>query len=819
MMIKKTFYNEKLTCPECANIILEKIEKMEDVKQAFFDFDNRMITILSEKEITDSEVNTFIEDVLKNEHSEKHFDKIQNIVTDEYNFTDIDCPNCAAKVERALNKREEIIDAEVNFFTKKIYIKHQNKYELYNIVSKVVKSIESDAEIKKINKESDNEIEHEDHEHEHCHHHHSDEHSDHFGTCECGCHHHEEKTNDNSEKSKIKKELKVALTIFGIMLYLVCTIFHLLGKEHVVITICFIISYLLVSYDILFNAIWSIFHKDFFGENTLMVIASLGAVIIGEPVEGIMVILLFKVGELCQNVATDNSRNEIKKLIDIKVNEVTLKDGTKKNIKDVNVGEIVTIKVGERIPLDGIIKEGKTDLDMKALTGESMPVSTKEGEEILSGSINLSRVIDVEVTKKDKDSTISKVMKLVEEASEKKSKSEKFITKFARIYTPCILIIAILVGLIEGILMGTEIKDVFINVFTILVISCPCALVISIPLGYFAGIGCASKMGILVKGGNYLEALNKVDSFVFDKTGTMTKGNFKVLEINPSKFTTKEEVLDIVSHVEMYSNHPIAESIKKEYGKTIDTSINESIQEISGQGLKMKKSDTVILVGNELLMKKNNISYTTPTCVGTIIHLACNKKYYGNIVIGDEIKEESFLLFKKLKKEKYNTVMLTGDSESVANDIAKRLEISKVYSKLMPSQKYDILRKIIKEKKGSIVYVGDGINDTPALKLADVGIAMGALGSDSAKEASDIVIMNDDLNKISDAIDISKYTRKIITQNIIFALSVKLLALLIGIWGILESLGMIIAIFADVGICILAIVNVMRILRFKPNRK
>ena len=831
---KQTFYNEKLKLLNNPNMLLEKIEEKHHIKQAIFDLDNCLITIISEKNITAEAVDNFVTELL-NQNLENDLvckseilnqEDINNIVTDEFNFINIDCPNCAAKVERALNKHNDIIDAEVNFLTKKIYIKHNNKYELYNIVSKIVKSVDKSAKISmdtneksefdklKPNMKFSSKHSHEHHEHNH--------------ECNCGHEHHkhDDKVNVKTKKKispskDVKKDLQVGLTIFGVLLFFICTGFYLSGAKHPVITACFALSYVLVSYDIIYKALWGLFHKDFFNESTLMVIASLGAMIIGEVIEAIMVILLFKVGELFQNLATNNSKNQIQKLMDLRVNKVTLKDGTRKNIKEVDVGEIVTVKVGERIPLDGIVKEGDTILDMKSLTGESIPVPTKEGEEILSGSINLSRVIDIEVTKRDNESTITKVLKLVEEASQKKSKSEKFITKFARIYTPCILLIAILVGIIQGVFFDIEIKDVFINVFTVLVISCPCALVISVPLGYFAGIGCASKYGILVKGGNYLEALTKLETLVFDKTGTITKGNFKVLSINPENGKTKEEILKIISYVEMYSTHPIAESIKKEYGKQLDNSVdhtNELIEELSGKGIRMIKEGKEIIVGNEELLKDFNIEFTICKEIGTIIYLAIDKEYCGNVVIGDEIKPEAYSLFKKLENSNYKKVMLSGDSKEVCDDISKKLGLNESYSKLLPNEKYEKLQDIISCKKGTVVYVGDGINDTPAIKLADVGIAMGALGSDSAKEASDIVIMNDDINKVHDAIKIAKYTKFIVVENIILALTIKLAALIIGILGVLKSFGMIIAIFADVGICIIAILNVMRILKYKLKK-
>lgn len=779
-MIKSSYYIKDLTCKECAQNIIDIIEHNDDVNNVIIDFDKKKITIFGERKFSYEEVYKIIKFVRKKDHSEHNLKSIGEVVTEEFTFEDIDCPNCALKVEEALNKNKDIIDAQVNFITKKIIIKHNDNCEVYNIVTKIVRSVEGDAKVYKGGCDD----------------------------CNCTCHTH--------HKHKSENNLKPVFMILGFAMLLSSIALKLLNIDTIYSKLMFLVCYFFLSYDLFIEAFNNIIHKEFFGESTLMIIASLGAMLIGEQIEGILVILLFKVGEFCQDKATEKSRNAIKDLIDSRENKVTLKDGTVKNVDEVNVGEVVTIKVGERIPLDGIIKEGTSEIDMKALTGESIPSEIKEGDEILSGSINLTRVIDIEVTKVSSDSTMTKVLKLVEEATNQKSQSEKFITKFAKVYTPCILIIAVIVALIQVILLN-DIKDVFNNFFTILVISCPCALVISIPLGYFAGIGKSSSEGILVKGGNYLEALTHIDTVVFDKTGTITKGNFKVLDVQSYNNHTKEEVINYVSLVEEYSLHPIATSIKTEFGKSNIILNNANIEEKSGEGIILTENNLKVLVGNEKLLNKYNIKYEKNNSYGTVLYLAINNEYYGCIIVGDEIKENAEELFNYLKLNHIKTIMLTGDSQEVGNHIASKLNIDEAYCKLLPNQKYDILKTTIDSKQNSILYVGDGINDTPSIKLADVGIAMGAIGSDSAKEASDIVIMNDDILKIKNVINISKYTKKIIIQNIIFALSVKLIALIIGITGILASLAMIIAIFADVGTCLICILNSMRILKYKTK--
>ncbi len=590
----------------------------------------------------------------------------------------------------------------------------------------------------------------------------------------------------------------------------------------------FISAYILLAYDIIYKSINGIIHKDIFNESLLMVVASLGAIILSvispikEFFEGCAVILFYKVGEYLQDKATDSTKDAIQSLLEIKVDEVTLIDGTKKKIKDVCIDEVMVVKVGERIALDGIIISGDTNLDMRALTGESNPVGILEGSEVLSGSINLSKVIEVRVTKTNDDSTLTKVKKLVEEANGKKSKQEEFIAKFARIYTPIILIIAALVGIIEGFTgIGIDpsisrVQGALNNVFSILVISCPCSLVISVPLAYFAGIGNASKNGVLVKGGNYLEALTNTKEIIFDKTGTITKGNFKVVDIK-SNAISKEELLKIAAQVEKYSTHPIATSIVNEYNNEIEDNKNSSLEEVSGQGLKLSYENTIIYVGNDKLMKANNINYEINDEVGSIVYIARNNEFLGSIVVRDEIKENSYELFKNLKDKNISTTMLTGDKKLYAEYVGKEVGINEVHYELLPQEKYAILDEKLTKKQGTIAYVGDGINDTPSLSRADVGIALGGIGSDSAKEVADIVIMNDDIKKVDTILKISKFTKKIIYENVIFILLMKLVALVVSSGGWLGSYAMLLSIFADVGVCLLCILNSLRVLYYKKK--
>ena len=806
MPIKKHLHVEGLDCPHCAEIIIENLEALDFIDEVNINYDTKDIIIISKNELDDNETNMVLEACLVNGHCEKHtFNHLQDVITEEYHFEDIDCANCAAKVERALNKDEDIINAKVNFINKKIIITHMNNVEVYDVVSKIVGRTEPGATVSK-------EEDHHEH-HHHAHHHHHD------GECSCEeCHHHEDV--EIIKDTKFRNIIRIAILCIGICGFLTSHILEQfeVANVDVLIIVLALVGYAAIGYNIIIKAILSIIHGDIFNENTLMLVASIGALCIKEFFEGTMVLLLYRIGEFFQDQATEKSKNAIKELMEIKVDKVTLLNGQEKNVKDVNVGEIISIRVGERIPLDGVLKSDDTNIDMKALTGESMPAHITHGEEVLSGSINLSKVIEVEVTKIDQESTLTKVRKLVEEASNQKSKTEQFITKFARIYTPVILLIAVAVFLIQFLIVKETIVDTLNNVFTILVISCPCALVISIPLAYFAGIGASSDNGILVKGGNYLEALNRAKYFVFDKTGTITKGNFKVSEVNPTAALSKDEMIELIARAEQYSLHPIAKSIEECYGKVVEEE-DLIAEEFSGAGVKVVIDKKTVLVGNDNLMKQFNIDFEKVDKVGTVLYLAIDNVYHGYLVISDEIKEESKDLINYLNAKNIITVMLTGDRYEVAEKIAKDANLSDFKAKLLPKDKYDYLKELINKQDGKVVYVGDGINDTPALRLADVGIAMGGMGSDSAKECADIVIMNDDLSKIKTSLDIAKYTKKIIFENVIFILFIKLVALLVGSIPALSlgKFGMIFAIFADVGVCLLAILNVLRILKFKKH--
>ncbi len=798
-MFKQKYHIELLHCQECANEIIEALEKLEFIIKVYIDYDNNDIYIESTKEIFEKDVISFANSVVNMAHSDHHrhtyLNNMQSIITEEYNIENIDCPNFAAKVEDALNKNKDIVDAKVNYINKKIIIKHLNNVEVYNVVSKIVTSFEKDAIVT--------------------------EEDDHHNGIECDCHHHHDEIGCNChhhEHSHSNKLIRKIIFIVGIIIFAFAKIFEIICEHNeydyeLVIRLAYLVGYILIAYDIILKSIKGILHKDFFNENLLMVVASIGALAINESFEGGMVVLLYKIGEFFQDKATEKSKNSIKELIEKKNDTVTLSDGSIKNVKDVNVGEVITVRVGEQIPLDGIIKEGNTNVDMKTLTGESRPVYIEMGDEILSGSVNLTRVINIEVTKKDTDSTISKVNKLITDATNQKAKSEQFITKFAKIYTPLVLIIALIVGIVQGIILKMNVVDTLNNVFSILVIACPCALVISIPLGYFAGIGRCSANGILVKGGNYIEALSNAKTFVFDKTGTITKGNFKVKKVFPVSPYTKEDILAIASSVEKYSIHPIATSIK-DASNSEDYEAN-SINEISGAGLKATINNDIILVGNDKLMLDNNIDYIKNDEVGTVLYLSKNGEFMGSILVCDEIRDESYQLFKTLQDNNYRTIMLTGDSEDVAKDVSEKLGINEFYAKILPQEKYDRLKEIIKRDNKEVVYVGDGINDAPSLRRADVGIAMGGVGSDSAKECADIIIMNDDILKISDGIKISKRTKFIVWENIIFTLFVKLCALVISISGILSQYAMLVDLFADVGVCLICILNVLRILKYK----
>ena len=614
---------------------------------------------------------------------------------------------------------------------------------------------------------------------------------------------------------KIKKKL-----IRIIISFILLVIAFILKLDNVIINdILFIISYLIVGYDIILKALRNITRGKVFDENFLMTIATIGAFFIGEFPEAVAVMLFYQVGELFQSYAVDKSRKSVASLMDIRqdyANVYRNEEINKVNPNDVNIGEIILIKPGEKIPLDGIVVEGNSLLNTLALTGESMPKSVTKGDEVLSGCINNEGILKVKVTKKFGKSTVSKILDLVENASSRKSKSENFISKFAKYYTPIVVIIAILLALIPPLLTDTNFKTWLYRALSFLVVSCPCALVISIPLSFFAGIGASSRIGVLVKGSNYLEALANTEIVVCDKTGTLTEGIFEVQKVNPIGYS-KEDLLRYTSYAESYSNHPIALSIKEAYGKAINEKQVTKTKELKGKGIIAKVESKEVLVGNEKLMIEYNIDYIKSNDIGTVIYIAIDKTFAGTIIISDKIKEDAYKAVKEFRKNNVKKiVMLTGDREEISKNVSEELKLDNYYAELLPQDKVKKLETLMQEKSidGKLVFIGDGINDAPVLALSDIGVAMGGLGSDAAIEAADIVIMTDEPSKLANAIKISKKTMQIVKENIVFAITVKILVLLLSALG---ATTLWCAVFADVGVSVIAIINALRILRVKED--
>lgn len=582
--------------------------------------------------------------------------------------------------------------------------------------------------------------------------------------------------------------------------------------------IMYAISYISAGGDVVKRAVYNIKDGEVFDENFLMAVASIGAFLIGEAPEGVAVMLFYQVGELFQSYAVGQSRRSIAALMDIRPDYANVfRNGGVVTVspEEVQIGEIIQVKAGERVPLDGIVTEGSSMLDTSALTGESLPREVIAGSELLSGCININGLIKAKVTKLYSESTVSKILELVENASSRKSKSEKFITKFARYYTPVVVVIAAILAIIPPLVIKeASFSEWIYRSLAFLVVSCPCALVISVPLSFFGGIGGASKNGILVKGSNYLEAMAKTEVVVLDKTGTLTKGVFKVQKIHSVR-DKPEDLLKIAAYAENYSNHPISLSLKDAYKKEIETGKISHVEEISGQGVSAVVENIKVLAGNDKLMEKFNIPYEKEASEGTVVHVAQDGEYAGYIVIADQIKDDAVEAMKALKQQNIkDIVMLTGDSESAGLNTARELGIDKVHARLLPADKVEKVEELISQKsgRGTLMFAGDGINDAPVLARADVGVAMGALGSDAAIEAADVVIMTDEPSKIAAAIKISKNTLKIAYQNIIFAISVKVLILILSTFG-LTSLWA--AVFADVGVAFIAVLNAMRALSFK----
>lgn len=628
--------------------------------------------------------------------------------------------------------------------------------------------------------------------------------------------------------TKKQKKVLIRIIIASVLIILLKLVFHFVNVNKYIELIAFLVPYFVIGYDILKKAVYGIFNRQVFDENFLMAIATVGAIALGEYVEGTAVMLFYQIGELFQSYAVGKSRKNITALMDIRPDYANIEvDGKLEQVDpdDVEVGSVIVVKPGEKIPIDGIVVEGSSTLNTSALTGESVPRSAKEGEEVISGCVNLTGLLKIKTDKEFGDSTVSKILDLVENSSMKKSRSENFITRFAKVYTPAVCIGALALAVIPpvvNLVMGnsSEWSKWLIRALTTLVISCPCALVISIPLSFFGGIGGASSRGILIKGSNYLEILSKAKYIVCDKTGTLTKGVFEVTDVVTANSYQKEELLKLAAYAESYSTHPISKSIRNACNENIDTNVISDIEEISGHGVCADIKGRKILAGNKKLMEQYGID-TTPTQsfidkkTGTLVYVSVDGVYAGCIIISDIIKPTSAKAVKDLKKAGVKkVVMLTGDSKKVADAVGKQIGVDVVKSELLPADKVFEVEKLLdeKEKNEVLAFVGDGINDAPVLSRADIGIAMGALGSDAAIEAADIVLMDDDPSKIATAMNISAKTLKIVHQNIVFALMVKFICLFLGAIGIAN---MWIAIFADVGVMVLAVLNATRCLVYK----
>lgn len=696
----------------------------------------------------------------------------------------LDCASCALKIEMQVNSLEDVERANMNFVTKTLAIEIEDENKAGSVLDSI-KDIINRLEPDVVVIEKGNKVDYNPHDHGHSH---------------------------GGEDSK-KTLIKIGI---GSVFFIMALIFKM--PQNMKFTF-YLISYLVIGGEVLQRAGKNILRGQIFDENFLMSIATIGAFAIGEFPEGITVMLFYQIGELFQDLAVNRSRKSIVELMDIRPDYANVKTGnTEKRLSpdEVAVGSHIIVRPGERVPLDGIVVEGNSMVDTSALTGESVPRDVEVGNTVLSGFINTNGLLVVEVTKEFGQSTVSKILELVESASSKKAPTENFITKFARYYTPFVVFVALALATIPPLVMErASFSNWLYKALVFLVISCPCALVISIPLGFFGGIGGASRQGVLIKGGNYLEALNNVHTVVFDKTGTLTKGVFKVTEINNNANISEDELVQYAAYAESYSNHPIALSILAAYGKEVNKEDIEGYEEILGHGIKAQVKGREILAGNKKLMDVNKIPYKAVETIGTVVYVAVDGGFAGSIIISDEIKEDSKDAIRALKDMGVRkTIMLTGDNEKVGIRVAEELEIDEVYSELLPDEKVKKLDLFDDQKslKGKLVFVGDGINDAPVLARADIGVAMGGLGSDAAIEAADVVLMTDEVTKLVSAIKTAKRTNRIVWQNIAFALAVKAIVLILGAGGIASMWE---AVFADVGVALIAVFNAMRVMNIR----
>ncbi|EGP5493219.1 cadmium-translocating P-type ATPase [Enterococcus faecium] len=689
-----------------------------------------------------------------------------------YRLEGLDCANCAMKIEKGVQKINGVKEATVNFTSGKLTIDAEEDHlaTIEQETKKVVKELEPDVKVTEIDKE---------------------------------------KVSEHGNEKERNTLFRILFSLAGIALLL------LFDFNEPIRLIGYLLIYLLIGYDVVKKAVMNIVKGKIFDENFLMSVATIGAMLIGEYPEAVAVMLFYQIGEYFQGLAVSHSRKSIRELMAIRPEtaHVQTAEGLMTvSPEDVQIGQFVLVKPGERVPLDGTIIEGESLVDTSALTGESVPKSVYVGETVLSGFINKNKPFLVQVEKSYENSTISKLLELVENASSKKAPAENFITKFARYYTPVVIGLAVLLAVLPPIVSGAAFSEWIYRALTFLVISCPCALVISVPLSFFGGIGGASKIGVLVKGSNYLELLAQTETVVFDKTGTLTKGDFSIqtidTKIDPKIF------MQYVASAEQFSTHPIAQSVLEGYAGPLLPTTN--IQEFAGEGILAEVDGKQVLVGNHKLMERFEISFPSSQEIGTLLYLAIDQSYSGYLVIADTLKEDAVDALVQLKQAGVkNTVMLTGDSKKIADHIGKQVGVDKIYSELLPEDKVQRLEEILQRNNKKTAFVGDGINDAPVLARADVGIAMGGLGSDAAIEAADVVIMNDQPSKIAEAIHLAKKTLKIVKQNIVFAIGIKILVLALGAFGF-ASMGD--AVFADVGVTVLAVLNAMRSLHVKNKR-
>ena len=723
----------------------------------------------------------------------------------------LDCANCANKIEDRVNRLELVEEANLNFSTSQLTVLIKEsalKTDVITEIKRIVKQLEPHVVVEE--RVSTQVV----HKSSCCGGSCSSHTESHHGQAGHS-HEHSHKTLDNESSSKVFSFIKEnAWLLLGVIIFLAIHTFKPVGILEVVL---YGVSYLLIGGKVLLTAFRNITRGEIFDENFLMMVATVGAFAIGEYPEAIAVMLFYEIGELFQSYAVNRSRKSISSLLDIRADHANLvtESGTKEVAPEaVSIGDLIVIKPGERVPLDGEIIEGECYLDTSALTGESIPRLISVGEEILAGCINTNALVKVRVTKVAGESTVARILELVENASSKKAQTEKFITKFARVYTPIVVLLAVLIAIIPPFVFQVNFSTWLYRALSFLVVSCPCALVVSIPLGFFAGLGGASKQGVLVKGGNYLEALNHVETVVFDKTGTLTKGVFKVSQIKPVNMN-EAEFIELAAYAESQSTHPIAKSIVDAYTQVIDPTVLSQYEEIAGHGIKVFVGDKEVLIGNVKLMQRANLNVAEVDAIGTIIHMVVNQQYVGYMVIADEIKENSKAAIAKLKQHGVSkVVMLTGDHEGVAKKVAAELGVDEVYAGLLPHQKVEHVEEILahKTKDKNVVFVGDGMNDAPVLARADIGVAMGGIGSDAAIEAADVVLMEDDPMALVKAINKAKQTSTILYQNIIFALGVKILVMILVACGLATMWA---AVFADVGVTILAVMNSTRALKSK----